>query len=78
MTEKRLIIMGLTDGMRNNSDGEEAFYVDLQEFLQHELFTTISIKTEASPNAITSRLTAPPHSLCVAASVLHKRAGVLA
>ena len=41
-------------------------------------FTTISIKIEASPNAITSRPTAPPHSPSGAAFVRHKRAGALA
>ena len=40
--------------------------------------TTISIKNEASPNAITSRPTAPPHSPCGATFVRHKKAGVLA
>ena len=40
--------------------------------------TTISIKNEASPNAITSRPTAPPHSPCGATFVRHEKAGVLA
>ena len=37
-SEERFIIMGLTDNMRNNPDGKNAFYADLQEFFQHELY----------------------------------------
>jgi len=37
-TEERFVIMGLTDNMRNNPGGKNAFYADLQEFLQHELY----------------------------------------
>jgi len=41
-------------------------------------FTTISIKTEASPNAITARPTAPLLLPSGAAFVRHQRVGVLA
>jgi hypothetical protein len=37
-SEERFVIMGLTDNMRNNPGGRDAFYADLQEFLQHELY----------------------------------------
>ena len=37
-TKERLIVIGITDQMRNNSNGKKAFYDDLQEFFQHELY----------------------------------------
>ena len=47
-TEERFVIMGLTDNMRNNPGGRDAFYADLQEFLQHELYHAFQhdLKTE--------------------------------
>ena len=37
-TKERLVVMGITDNMRNNQGGKDAFYADLQEFLHHELY----------------------------------------
>ena len=37
-TKERFVIMGLTDNMRNNPGGKDAFYADLQEFFHHELY----------------------------------------
>ena len=51
----------------------------LQKFVSvHSSIYNHLNQDRASPNAITSRPTAPPHSPCGAAFVRHKRAGVLA